>query len=245
MRNQKIILAVVVLLLIASGAGGLVWLHAHQRLGEPGIKGRPRPGTVVMDFDLPEYVLDFASTNLEQSEVVTNMLPKDTSFAQRLYMTPDKWPIWGNVILMGTDRTSIHKPEYCLAGQGCTPVQKSEVTIRVAGGEPYDLTVARWNIRRVVKTPRGDQEQHGVYVFWFVAKDEITTSHWERNWWMTRDLMRAGVLQRWAYVSYLALCPPGQEDAAFENTKRLIAASVPYFQKVPRPVGTTVADTRP
>jgi len=245
MRNQKIILAVIVLLLIATGAGALTWLRANQKLGEPGIIARPRPGTVVMDFDLPEYVLDFVSTTTEQSEVVTNMLPKDTSFAQRIYVSPDKWPVYANIILMGTDRTSIHKPEYCLAGQGCTPTQKVETKIHIGGPQPYDLPVARWNFRRVIKTSEGEREERGVYVFWFVAKDELTTGHWERTWWMTRDLMATGVLQRWAYVSYLAPCSPGQEDAAFERVKRLIAASAPHFQHPPRTVGTAVADSHP
>jgi len=52
-------------------------------------------------------------------------------------------------------------------------------------------------------------------------------------WWMARDLIRTGVLQRWAYVSYLAICEPGQEDATFERMKTFIAASVPEFQLTP------------
>jgi hypothetical protein len=73
----------------------------------------------------------------------------------------------------------------------------------------------------------------GLYVFWFVAHNEETTSHWQRVKWMTLDLLRTGVLQRWAYVSYFAVCAPGQEDAAFERMKNLIAASVPEFQLPP------------
>jgi hypothetical protein len=42
------------------------------------------------------------------------------------------------------------------------------------------------------------------------------------------------VLQRWAYVSYFAICSPGQEDATFERMSRLIEESVPEFQLPPR-----------
>ena len=73
----------------------------------------------------------------------------------------------------------------------------------------------------------------GLYVFWFVARNEETDSHWQRIWWLTRDLLTTGVLQRWAYVSYFTICLPGQEDAAFERMKKLIAASVPEFQPAP------------
>ena len=52
-------------------------------------------------------------------------------------------------------------------------------------------------------------------------------------WWMARDLICTGVLQRWAYISYFALCPPGEEEATFEQMKALIARSMPEFQPAP------------
>jgi len=42
---------------------------------------------------------------------------------------------------------------------------------------------------------------------------------------MARDLFHTGVLQRWASVSCLSACLPGQEDATFERMKKFIAAS--------------------
>jgi hypothetical protein len=58
---------------------------------------------------------------------------------------------------------------------------------------------------------------------------------------MARDLVRTGVLQRWASIGYFASCPPGQEEAVFERLKQFISASAPEFQLVPRPVGQTRA----
>jgi hypothetical protein len=66
-----------------------------------------------------------------------------------------------------------------------------------------------------------------------VADREQTTDNFQRMWWLARDLLRTGVLQRWAYVSYFSVCAPGQEDAAFERMNKLIAASVPEFQAPP------------
>ena len=80
---------------------------------------------------------------------------------------------------------------------------------------------------------------------WFVADgDEYTARPWQRMWWMGRDLLCSGVLQRWASISYFTICAPGQEDAAFERLKKFINASAPEFQLVPHPAGATVA-TRP
>jgi hypothetical protein len=78
----------------------------------------------------------------------------------------------------------------------------------------------------------------GVFLYWFVADNALTEYHWERMWWMARDLIRTGVLQRWAYVTVFSPCYPGGEDAAFERMKRFISASVPEFQLAAGPEAT-------
>jgi hypothetical protein len=70
----------------------------------------------------------------------------------------------------------------------------------------------------------------GVFLYWFVADNELTAYHWERMWWMARDLVRTGVLQRWAYVTVFSPCFPGEEEATFERMKRFVSSSVPEFQ---------------
>ncbi|HLP78878.1 MAG TPA: exosortase-associated EpsI family protein [Candidatus Paceibacterota bacterium] len=235
MNTQKRILLVVVLLLIGGTGFAVTWFRAHQKLGTPGIKAVSIPGSMTMKFDLPETVLDYASTNLPTSEVVINFLPKDTSYAERLYKAPDGFWVHANIILMGADRTSIHKPEFCLPGQGWQIREKSEQVLTIEGPQTYQMPVARWVIRNTEKLPDGStREVSGLYVFWFVADNEQTSRNNERMWWITRDLLRTGVLQRWAYVSYMATCLPGQEDATFERMARLISASVPEFQHPPR-----------
>jgi len=75
-----------------------------------------------------------------------------------------------------------------------------------------------------------------------VADDnQYTARHWQRMWWMARDLFFTGVLQRWAMISCFTVCAPGQEDAAFERLKKFMVASVPEFQRVPQPAETARA----
>src|ERR1017187_6307772 len=118
MTKQNWIPLVVALGLMAGTAGGLVRLKNQPRLGQPGIKTEPIPGDVTMKIDLPERVLDFASTNVPEPEIVSGYLPKDSSFAERFYAAPDGFWIQATIVLMGTDRTSIHNADYCLRGQG-------------------------------------------------------------------------------------------------------------------------------
>jgi hypothetical protein len=235
-KIQKWLISLVALALIAGTAWVLTWLKANQKLGQPGIKATPIPGSVRMKIDLPERVLDFTSSNVPESELVLSYLPKDTSYEERYYMLPDGSPgVYATVILMGADRTSIHRPEYCLLGQGWNPEKKTEVSVPIERPRHYELPMMRWDVSTTVKTPEGrKQELHGVYLFWFVADNEQTTGNVQLQCYLIRDLLLKRVLQRWAYVSFFSICAPGQEETTFARMKKLIAASVPEFQLPPK-----------
>jgi hypothetical protein len=235
MNRQKWILFVVALGAMAGAAGLLATFRDHPRLGQPGIKAEPIPGSLVMKIDLPDHVLEFTSTNVPEPKNVVDFLPPDTSFAGRIYTAPDGFWVQSTIVLMGADRTSIHKPEYCLPGNGWSIGTKSVANIPVAGPTSYQLPVAKWVLGQTLQAPDGRKQQvSGLYVFWLVADGEQTPDNNQRMWWLARDLVRTGVMQRWAYVSYFAVCEPGQEDAAFARMEKLIAASVPDFQIPPR-----------
>jgi Protein of unknown function (DUF3485) len=234
MKNQKWIILSVALVLIAGTAVALTWLRANQKLGRPGIKAEAIPGSVMMKINLPERVLDFTSTNVPEPQVVLGYLPPDTSYAERLYIAPDGFWIQATIVLMGADRTSIHNADYCLGGTGFNDRKKSIADISIANPQAEQLPVSRWNLGGIFTQPDGQKiEQHGIYVFWFVADGDQTPDHFEMMKKMALHLLRTGELQRWAYISYFAPCVPGQEDAAFERMKNLIAHSVPEYQLPP------------
>ena len=244
MNKQKWIVLVAALGLMAATAGLLRQLQATQKLGRPAVKTRPIPGSQRLQVLLPERVLDYASEPLEPDKLTLDTLPPDTSFGERRYTAPDGFSLGLSVVLMGSDRTSLHKTEYCMEGAGwhINRSASAETTVRMDRPCAYDLPVMKYIASREETINGRRQVIQGVYVFWFVAdNDEYTAQHWHRMWWMARDLFRSGVLQRWAEVSCLSACLPGQEDATFERIKKFIAASAPEFQLVPRPKGTTVS----
>jgi hypothetical protein len=233
-KIQNWIVFFIALVVMAGTAGGLGWLKTHQKLGRPGIKGTPIPGSVQIKIDLPGRVLDFTSTNMPEPDVVVGYLPKDTSYAERIYTASDGFPVQAAIVLMGADRTSIHNAEYCLGGQGFTGKEKSVVTIPLAGEPAYQLSVAKWNVSGDFAQPDGQRiKRYGVYVFWFVTDGEETASHFRIMERMTLNMLHTGVLQRWAYVLYFAPCEHGQEGATFERMKKLIANSVAQYQFLP------------
>jgi hypothetical protein len=243
MRLRSVKILVTVLLLVSAFAGFLSGWKRIQKLGRPGVKIVAEPvydekGNPVSSHSayLPVRVLDYSSEPVGITRLELDWLPKDTTFGRRVYRAPDGFQIACNVILMGSDRTSIHKPEYCLPGQGWLIDEraKEQVGIPIDRPHPYQLPVMKWFASGALETADGRKTAlRAVYVFWFVADNEMTASHYDRLRWLSRDLLLKGVLQRWAYVSCFAVCYPGQEEATFQRIRAFIAEAVPEFQSAP------------
>lgn len=209
-----------------------------QRLGEPGVKVVAER---IFDPDgnvagtntvaLPERVLDCESEPMPIAREVLTWLPPDTTYAQRLYRGTNGFEMQVNVVLMGADRTSIHKPEYCLVGSGWKNHVYEQGHITIRKPHVYALPITKVTTTREVPRPTGERlVVHGIFVYWFVADEELTATHAQRMWSMARNLIWKGVLQRWAYVSAFSVCLPGQEIATFQRMESLMAEMVPEFQ---------------
>jgi hypothetical protein len=244
MNKQQWIILMAALALMGGAAALLTRLQAGQKLGQPGVKTTPIPGSARLQVDLPERVLDYTSQAEPVDKQVLDWLPQDTSFGQRLYRAPDGFAASLSVVLMGRDRTSLHQTEFCLEGQGWLIDRNisSETTVHLDRPCSYDLPVMKFIANKQFTADGRTLTGRRVYIVWFVAGDnEYTARHWQRMWWMARDLLLTGVLQRWAMVSCTTVCAPGQEDAAFERLKKFMVASVPEFQRAPRAAETASA----
>src|SRR5439155_22586886 len=62
--QQNWLFLVIALVLMASAAALLNQLHTHQRLGLPGVKTSPIPGSIRLQVELPPRVLDYDSQPL-------------------------------------------------------------------------------------------------------------------------------------------------------------------------------------
>jgi hypothetical protein len=239
MKRQSWSSFIVVLALIGLTAGFLLRQQATQKLGIPGVKVIPEPtydneGKLVASNSvyLPENILNYKSEIRPITQDTLSWLPKDTTYGQRLYTAPDGFQSALNVVLMGRDRTSIHRPEWCLAGVGWATDPQEVTTIPISEPHPYQLSIMKLTATKKIVKAEGQQPVVGrvVYVYWFVADHELTARPDQRMRWMARDLLLTGVLQRWAYVACIGYCSPGQEEATFNRMKELISAAVPRFQ---------------
>jgi len=241
--RQALLAAVVVLALIGASAGVLARMHQNHRLGTPGLRMIDEPvlaedGRVINTntVALPHEVLDFTSETRPITKVELGWLPADTTYARRIYRAPDGFGIQLNVVLMGQDRSSIHRPQICLTGQGFTIERSDLLEVDIPKPHPYRLPAMRLTASRSSRSAEGQEHTYkAIYVYWFVADGQVTARHGQRMWWMARDLLHEGVLQRWAYVSGLAIGPPGSEETLYRRLEEFLAAAVPEFQLVESP----------
>jgi hypothetical protein len=240
MKSRSAIIALIAgLMLIGATALILHQIDQHRRLGQPGLAMTEEvvfdeTGRIVNTntVALPVQVLDYDSTNAPISLVELKYLPADTTYARKIYFRTNSYPIQTSVVMMGMDRSSIHKPQYCLVGQGWQVLSEGEDVITLSGEPARQLPV--WKMIAQQPRERADGSRimvKAVYYYWFVADGYVTARHEQRMWWMARELLRSGTLQRWAYVSVLAQCLPEHEDATSEQVKEFIAAAAPAFHK--------------
>jgi hypothetical protein len=180
---------------------------------------------------LPKAVMGVEGTNGPILETEVTGLPADTTFGRRYYPVADDFQPTISVVLMGTDRTSIHDPHFCLVGNGWVIDKTEHVPLRIERPYPYELPV----IKMTASTRALDRQKQpisvsGIYVYWFVTADKITADQGARLWSIAQRMVKTGELERWAYISYFVACAPGQEEGTFERLQRFIRASVPDFQ---------------
>lgn len=157
-------------------------------------------GTVAgVILQLPDAVKGFTGEDQPVSEAEIRLLPKDTGFAKKAYKDSDGDQVFGQIVLAGGEKRSIHRPEICLPAQGWNLKTGGAVPITLDDGRTLD--VMRLIISKPVEVRPGvTKELTTVFLYWFVGKDMTTPYHWMRlahaNW----DKVVHNINHRWAYV---------------------------------------------
>jgi hypothetical protein len=237
MRNAKWVVFAVALGMMAATAGWLKEFRGRHLLGPPGVLVGPVPIydeyknlAATQSVVLPDKVLGIPSWPRPITTTELAALPKDTTFGRRYYMRPGSDAgIQVGVVLMGTDHTSIHQPQYCLYGQDWNVTDTERVNLRMDRPFAYDIPAIKLTASRQLKDGRIIE---CLYVYWFVSGDKITAEEGSRLWSMWKTMLQKGEMERWAYISYFVTCHPGEEEATFNHLEKFIRASVPEFQLV-------------
>ncbi len=160
------------------------------------------------------------------------ILPPDTGYSRVEYTRPrDGRRVFLSIVLSGRDRSSIHRPELCLLGQGWTLSGRSthRFTYPDNPDAAFSAAVLQTN-RPGVGQPAGRPPAPQLVVYWFVGEDRVVASHWERLAWDAWNRLSRRRPDRWAYVLMQTDASDGEAEA-LARMQSLLNATLPLFQK--------------
>jgi exosortase len=226
-RNGILLWRSIVALLISVGAGVMVTISsASHRMGAAGVK-----------MELPDTVGDALGFDgsLDREH---RLLPADTEFAKKEYLSASPRPITCEIVLTGGERSSIHRAEACLLGQGWTILGNEEVTVALGTGRTQKVRLLE------LSKVRDGQRLFGYFLYWYVGADRTTDDTFSRILLTSWDQLTRRVNHRWAYVTVTSELPPsqgGSEEAKRALVSRLVrfaADVIPSIQKPETLAGT-------
>ncbi|MBX3751096.1 MAG: EpsI family protein [Opitutaceae bacterium] len=180
--------------------------------------------------DLPAFVgTEWIGRRVPVSAVELEVLPPDTGYSRRVYvaLSDPRRQVLVSIVLSGRDRSSIHRPEICVEGQGWTIRDRFPHAFEGVRPDGAPLPVS---VLRIERTRADGRPQPMLLAYWFVSSDAVVATHAERLWRGVRDRLLRGRADRWAYV----LAQTGAEDgeaAALARLQALLAGTVPVVQK--------------
>ena len=134
------------------------------------------------------------------SLVEKQLLPADTHLRKLHYTGPADSMIFVSLVLSGQYRSSIHRPEVCLTGQGSEITHRFTHPIQLADGRVLKVTILEMLNRG--RAPDGTiYARPTYYAYWFVGLNHETPAHSMRMIWMGLDNILHNVTHRWAYIA--------------------------------------------
>jgi EpsI family protein len=230
------------------GSGPRLWPHAlglaaafvlsacalEHAAGLPpsGLAGIALDRDGVNPVPLPAFLgSEWMGRRSEVTEIEKEVLPPDTGFSRMVYVSlldPSK-QVFLSIVLSGRDRTSIHRPEYCLVGQGWTIGSSFRHLFSYPGtGAAFPATVLR--VRREVVAHGGRVAVPQLFAYYFVGSEHTVATHWERLAKDSWDRVAHGRSDRWAYVVVQTGSSDGDE-AALGRIQAILNDALPVFQK--------------
>ena len=212
----------------AAAAAVLVHVSGLPPRGSAGIRlaaGGTEPA------ELPTFLAgDWIGRRSEVTDVERQILPPDTGYSRKVYVPLDdpSKQVFLSIVLSGRDRTSIHRPELCLIGQGWTIKGSYEHRFTYPGtGKSFPATILQ--VEKETLSPAGRVRAPQLVAYYFVGGDRIVSSHWERLLADAWNRVVHGRADRWAYV-LLQTGDSDGEPAGIGRIQSILDATLPVFQ---------------
>lgn len=187
-------------------------------------------------IDLPAFLgREWMGWPAPVTQIEREILPLDTGFSRVNYVDArQSQRVFLSIVLSGRDRTSIHRPELCLVGQGWTLTGRASHRFSYPGRGDASFPATILHVRRD-RTASGPAVPPQLVAYWFVAGDRVVANHWSRIAYDAYNRVVHGRVDRWAYVLLQTDASDG-EAAALARLQGVLNATLPSFQK-PFPIG--------
>jgi EpsI family protein len=222
-RSLRVGVAVVAL----AAVGTVALVDQVEAMGARAQPGIPLAEDGLNPAPLPQFIgTEWIGQETEVTAIEREMLPADTGYARRIYVSLDdrREQVLVSVVLSGQDRTSIHRPELCLVGQGWSIRDRQETRF----GEEVPAALLRLEREWVGEDGRRAQVP-ALFVYWFVGRESMATTTVARLWRTALNRLRLQP-DRWAYVVVQAVVLPGETEevtrARMERVARPLLAQL-------------------
>ena len=221
---------------IVGATAALVMLAAHQLNN---LQISPRSGIKLAadglnPVALPASIgLDWAGQLAEVTPIERETLPPDTGFSRRNYVSllDRRQQVLLSIVLSGRDRTSIHRPELCLVGQGWTITGRFRHAFVRPDTRDVLIPATVLRIEREFTAKDGRKVKvPGLFAYWFVGADKVVATNAERVAYTSFDRLRHFEAHRWAYVFAQTFAVDGEEPA-LARIQSVLDGTVPNFQE--------------
>ncbi len=185
--------------------------------------------------ELPGFIgTEWIGRRMEVTAVERDLLPADTGYSRRSYVavSDPRQQVFLSIVLSGRDRTSIHRPELCLVGQGWTITSQQAHQFASSGSSQVSFPATLLRVQRELASTRGKTIVPQLTAYWFVGADKVVGSHWGMFFQDAWQRVTRGRADRWAYVLMQTDAQDG-ETAALARMQTVLEATLPTFQRQP------------
>ncbi len=153
----------------------------------------------IRDLDIPDICPKCGEGLFQMARAEKEALPEDTEFVKSAYTNEAGTRLFTSIVLSGTARDSIHRPQRCLKGQGSTINGEYNLNVPLEGRASLKIRIIK--AFRTLHTIEGEIPYHFYYAYWFVGQDRETSSHYARMFWLAWDRIVRSKANRWAYIA--------------------------------------------
>jgi hypothetical protein len=184
-------------------------------------------------IELPTYLgSEWMGARVEPAPIERSILPPDTGFSRKRYVNLDHpgQDVVLSIVLSGRDRTSIHRPELCLVGQGWTIDRTSRHRFSYPGVPSGAFEATVLNVHKEVTIGGVRRSVPNVFAYWFVGDDRVVATQVRRVLFDAWIRISRGRAPRWAYI----FLQTGSEQGV-ERMQAILDLALPAFEPPAHP----------